>query len=335
MPGYPLLLITTDLLQEGEDLHTFCASVYHYGIAWTPSSLEQRTGRIDRLHSLAHRRLDNQLLAVPAERLQVYYPHLRETVEVLQVERVYERMNRFIRLLHRSLVGGALPSSRIDTRHEFVLPPRDIQPIIEPLTTVFPVRGEWLHSDWPVESTGAGQMAANVLSYFQEIVADVERRYKVKPEPQRDPWAYVGTAYLEADTWLAPADADLVGTRQQPFRMALWLYSEAGQALVRCISPIGQIDQDDVELVERLVEAQQRLGFAKLCAVADDRQRAFHLTAEADLLFDPGTTQPVEVQDLLARTLYAADQLEQTLRQADEPLETFRTELLREGEEHG
>lgn len=34
MPGYPLVLVTTDLLQEGEDLHTFCSCVHHYGIAW-------------------------------------------------------------------------------------------------------------------------------------------------------------------------------------------------------------------------------------------------------------------------------------------------------------
>src|SRR5262249_20937095 len=44
MPGYPVVLITTDLLQEGEDLHTFCSSVHHYGISWTPSSMEQRIG---------------------------------------------------------------------------------------------------------------------------------------------------------------------------------------------------------------------------------------------------------------------------------------------------
>ncbi len=49
MPGYPFVLVTTDLLQEGEDLHTFCSAVHHYGIAWTPSSMEQRVGRIDRV----------------------------------------------------------------------------------------------------------------------------------------------------------------------------------------------------------------------------------------------------------------------------------------------
>ena len=57
MPGYPLVLVTTDLLQEGEDLHLFCSRVYHYGISWMPSSMEQRIGRIDRVRSQTERRL--------------------------------------------------------------------------------------------------------------------------------------------------------------------------------------------------------------------------------------------------------------------------------------
>jgi hypothetical protein len=53
-------LITTEVLQEGEDLHTFCSRVVHYGITWTPSAMEQRTGRVDRIGSLTHRRLDGR-----------------------------------------------------------------------------------------------------------------------------------------------------------------------------------------------------------------------------------------------------------------------------------
>jgi hypothetical protein len=49
MPGYPFVLLSTDLLQEGEDLHTFCSDVYHYGLAWTPSAIEQRIGRVEHL----------------------------------------------------------------------------------------------------------------------------------------------------------------------------------------------------------------------------------------------------------------------------------------------
>jgi hypothetical protein len=92
MPGFPYILVTTDVLQEGEDLHTFCHRVIHYGITWTPSAMEQRTGRIDRIGSLVQRRLDGRdELPRPEEKIQVHYPYLPETVEVLQVRRVLER----------------------------------------------------------------------------------------------------------------------------------------------------------------------------------------------------------------------------------------------------
>ncbi len=64
------------------------AMVHHYGVSWTPSSMEQRIGRIDRVRSQTERRLS--VLDRPArgdEMLQVYFPHLDDTVEVLQVLR--------------------------------------------------------------------------------------------------------------------------------------------------------------------------------------------------------------------------------------------------------
>ena len=69
MPGFPLVLATTDVLQEGEDLHTFCRKVVHYGITWTPSAMEQRTGRIDRIGSLTQRELDGCSTTPPSEDL--------------------------------------------------------------------------------------------------------------------------------------------------------------------------------------------------------------------------------------------------------------------------
>ena len=94
MPGFPLVLATTDVLQEGEDLQTFCRRIVHYGIAWTPSAMEQRTGRVDRIGGLVQRRLDGVSEAPAAEDfIQVYYPHLRDTVELLQVRRVLGRLN--------------------------------------------------------------------------------------------------------------------------------------------------------------------------------------------------------------------------------------------------
>ena len=52
------------------------------------------TGRVDRIGSLTHRRLDGRTEPPPAdELLQVYYSYLGDTVERLQVERVFEILN--------------------------------------------------------------------------------------------------------------------------------------------------------------------------------------------------------------------------------------------------
>jgi hypothetical protein len=88
----------------------------HYGIAGTPSAWEQRTGRVDRICSLTSRRLQQSKLVAPEDFLQVFYPHLYETVERLQVERVYERMDRFIRLIHRQLMGDVAGNSCANTQ---------------------------------------------------------------------------------------------------------------------------------------------------------------------------------------------------------------------------
>ncbi len=58
MPGFPYALVATDILREGEDLHTYCQNIYHYGVAWNPSDMEQRTGRIDRINSMSFRKLN-------------------------------------------------------------------------------------------------------------------------------------------------------------------------------------------------------------------------------------------------------------------------------------
>ncbi len=115
MPGFPLALLTTDVLQEGEDLHTFCRQVVHYGITWTPSAIEQRTGRVDRIGSLVQRRLDGEKTEPDAADFpQVYYPHLQDTVEVLQVRRVLHRLKRFLQLIHQKKSDSQALDSRIN-----------------------------------------------------------------------------------------------------------------------------------------------------------------------------------------------------------------------------
>ena len=96
MPGFPYVLITTDIFREGEDLHTYCQNVYHYGIAWNPSDMEQRTGRIDRINSKSYRKLNDTKELSFENKVHVFYPYLRHSVEVNQVVQLLRNLNKFV-----------------------------------------------------------------------------------------------------------------------------------------------------------------------------------------------------------------------------------------------
>lgn len=53
MPFFPEILIASSVLSEGVDLHWECRTVIHHDLDWNPSTLEQRTGRLDRIGSLS------------------------------------------------------------------------------------------------------------------------------------------------------------------------------------------------------------------------------------------------------------------------------------------
>ncbi len=95
MPGFPYVLITTDIFREGEDLHTYCQNIYHYGIAWNCSDMEQRTGRIDRINSMSNRKMMETQKNDFDERLHVFYPYLEKTLEVNQVNKLFNSINHF------------------------------------------------------------------------------------------------------------------------------------------------------------------------------------------------------------------------------------------------
>lgn len=75
-PFYPEILIASSVMAEGVDLHLNCRHVIHHDLDWNPSSLEQRTGRIDRLGSKAER---------SGKSIRVYLPY----VEGCQDEKLY------------------------------------------------------------------------------------------------------------------------------------------------------------------------------------------------------------------------------------------------------
>ena len=332
MPGYPLLLVTTDVLQEGEDLHTFCAQVVHYGIAWTPSALEQRTGRVDRIRSLASRRLQQPQAVTGDDFLQVFYPHLHETVERLQVERVYERMNRFVRLMHRQLNSDIADSSTVNTQNDMIMRPlsHDIAPIQERLETPFDVKEAWLGRDLPVASTGAAQAADEALKHFQRMVESLSDRFELVPESNPNAWSYFTTVFINKNGYPISKGESLEGARHQP--LTLFLRSATGDQhiLLRCVSPIGKVAWNDLEEMERINTLHQQLGFGKICALADAKKQTYDLTIEMDMLFHPSTTQTKEVASLVMRTASSADRMEQALLRIDQTMGIFRIDLFKE-----
>lgn len=89
-PFYPDVIVCTDVLKEGINLHLFCNRIYHYGLAWTPGDLEQRIGRIDRFFSKTHRErteqknISNQMKT----KIEVNYPYLGKSVDEHQLKQV-------------------------------------------------------------------------------------------------------------------------------------------------------------------------------------------------------------------------------------------------------
>jgi ERCC4-related helicase len=75
-PFFPEILIASSIMAEGVDLHLYCSHVIHHDLCWNPSTLEQRTGRLDRIGGKVER------TEFPIE---IYLPFIGET----QDEKVY------------------------------------------------------------------------------------------------------------------------------------------------------------------------------------------------------------------------------------------------------
>ncbi len=315
MPGYPFVLVTTDLVQEGEDLHTFCSSVHHYGIAWTPSSMEQRIGRIDRVRSQSDRRLTG-LDAIPdgADLLQVYYPHLEDTVEVLQVQRVLERMNTFLRLMHDGLSVPKGEHRRVDVSREMIAGRRSVEAIRGRLQSAFPIPAWALEGDRHVLATNPNT-AHEILDRFGKFLMAKYPGLSIDWEAPSRNGALLGTVTL-------------VTGRVQPF--ALLLKSDGERLVIRCVSPVGRVDPEST--VAAVTEsAQSRHVRIGVIFGRDDSQ--YDLTVEDDVLLGDPSQDVLRVGILLRRVLEQSDILEQIhLPSLDQPFAAFETDLRREGE---
>lgn len=76
-PFYPDILITSSVLAEGVDLHLNCRYIIHHDLCWNPSTLEQRTGRVDRIGAKVE---------ICGQPINIYLPYISET----QDEKMYK-----------------------------------------------------------------------------------------------------------------------------------------------------------------------------------------------------------------------------------------------------
>ncbi len=312
MPGYPLVLVSTDLLQEGEDLHTFCSAIQHYGISWTPSSMEQRIGRIDRVRSQTDRRLGALDRAVVGdEMLQVYYPHLEDTVEVLQVRRVIERMDAFLRLMHEGLVQSTSSERSVDMGREATntqAPPAPIRAL--------------LHTSFPIP-TQALRGHKKSLAVSKEHVSTVSMRFE---SLQRN-----SLPGLDIDWESNSTRGRLLGTarlarRRQPFVLLLQSFGE--RLLIRCLSPVGRVAPAEVHAS---FEARRLQTPCRVGAILSDDERSYDLTVEEDVLLAEPAHDDARVALLIRRVVEQADAFEQALLPGkDEPIDSFREDLAKD-----
>jgi len=85
-PFYPEVLIASSVLAEGVDLHLNCRYIIHHDLCWNPSTLEQRTGRVDRIGAKVER---------CGRPVRVYLPYVAATQDEKMFRVVMDRERWF------------------------------------------------------------------------------------------------------------------------------------------------------------------------------------------------------------------------------------------------
>ncbi|HMT48820.1 helicase-related protein [uncultured Dietzia sp.] len=99
-PSVPDILVASSVMGEGIDLHMNCDTIIHHDLDWNPGVVEQRTGRIERIGSLAERR---------GTGITVYVPYLAGTHDEKMFRVVDDRRKWFDIVMGRD--GGSSPDT--------------------------------------------------------------------------------------------------------------------------------------------------------------------------------------------------------------------------------
>jgi superfamily II DNA or RNA helicase len=100
-PFPPEILVASSVMSEGVDLHMECRHLIHHDLDWSPSTLEQRTGRVDRIRSKS---------AMRNMPIVVCEPYVAGTQDEKQFTVVKDREQWF-----GVVMGGRMPKSERET----------------------------------------------------------------------------------------------------------------------------------------------------------------------------------------------------------------------------
>ncbi|HXT48686.1 MAG TPA: helicase-related protein, partial [Gemmatimonadaceae bacterium] len=114
-PLFPEILIASSVMAEGVDLHLNCRYVIHHDLCWNPSTLEQRSGRVDRIGSKAER---------AGRPIHLYMPYVAATQDEKMFRVVQDRERWFQVIMGEKY---SVDEATTDREAERILLPRSLQ----------------------------------------------------------------------------------------------------------------------------------------------------------------------------------------------------------------
>lgn len=106
-PFFPEVLIASSVLAEGVDLQLNCRFVIHHDLSWNPCTLEQRTGRVDRIGAKAEQ---------VRKPIHIYFPFIAETQDEKMFRVVRDRDRWFQVLLGEKFEPEEAEANAIERR---------------------------------------------------------------------------------------------------------------------------------------------------------------------------------------------------------------------------
>ena len=104
-PFFPDIFVCSEVMGEGVDLQLYCRYVIHHDLDWSPSQIEQRTGRIDRLGCKAENK----------HPIHIYLPYLAGASDERQYRVMTDREQWFRIVMGQDEVAKLIPD---DADHE-------------------------------------------------------------------------------------------------------------------------------------------------------------------------------------------------------------------------